>query len=168
MKHLSIFVGFVCLIAMLLPTCAPAPEPEPEAAPEPVFDPAAEEAAVREATEQWMAAFNKHDAQAMGALLDENLEWWDGTVKGRAAIVERQEEFIKQSPDRHIELTEEVGIVFLTPDVAIHKHYDEITGRLDADGKPLPPRKDLRAFVYVKKNGKWLRAAGFRRVVMEE
>ena len=39
MKQLFILIGFVCLIAMSLPTCAPAPEPEPEPAPEPAPEP---------------------------------------------------------------------------------------------------------------------------------
>ena len=58
MKQLFILVGFVCLVSMLLPACAPAPEPEPEAAPEPVFDQAAEEAVIRKAMENNFSTWN--------------------------------------------------------------------------------------------------------------
>ena len=70
-------------------------------------------------------------------------------------------------PDLQANMTEEIGIVFVTPDVAIHKYRYEITGRVDSDGKPLPPQKYLNARVLVKKNGKWLYTAVFARPIEE-
>ena len=64
-------------------------------------------------------------------------------------------------------ILDEIGIVFVTPDVAIYKFSVEITGSLDAEGKPLPPLKMLYASVCVKKNDKWLRAAVFNRPIEE-
>ena len=159
MKRLSILVGLVCLIAMLLPGCAPSPEPEPEAAPEPVFDQAAEESDIRDVVEQLYAAMNKHDAKGYLALCDEDFEIWDGTVKGKVAL----EEYLStdvwgRQPDIQWKLVDEIGIVFVTPDVAIYKERDEPTGRLDADGKPLPPAKRLIARVFVKKSGEWFQS----------
>ena len=167
MKQLFFLAGVVCLIAMLLPACAPAPEPEPEVAPEPVFDQAAEEAAVRDATEQFMAAYNKHDPQAVAALIDEECRQWGDAVKGKAAFAKWYGERFERSKDliNQIKLSEEIGIDFVTPDIAIHKFREETTGVVDADGNPQPLAKGLRAYLYVKKNGQWLRRAQFRRPI---
>lgn len=62
---------------------------------------------------------------------------------------------------------DEIGIVFVTPDVAIYKCRDEVTGGLDADGNPRQPEKRLAAAVYVKKNGKWLWTTWFSRPIQE-
>jgi uncharacterized protein (TIGR02246 family) len=165
MRYLVILVGAVCLA---LPTCAPAPQPEPEAAPAPVFDQAAEEAAIREEVEREVVAYNQHDATAMAALLMEDYENWAGTQKGSAANEKSNAEFFK-GRGKNVQLEdEEIGIIFLTPKVAIYKSRDETTNRLDEEGKPLPPNKGLYAAVYVKKNGKWLQVASFSRPITEE
>ena len=128
-----------------------------------VADRAADEAAIREATKQFNTALNRNDTKAIEALLDENLENWKGDLKGPAALVRA----IKDNPDTTVRFLEEVGIVFLTPDVAVHKFYEENSGWRDGDGNPSPPAKALRAYVYAKKNGKWLRGAMFLREVEE-
>lgn len=167
MKQLFILLGLVCLITMLLPACAPAPEPEPVAAPEPVFDQAAEEAAIREVIEQVYALANKHDAKGFVALMDESIEDWDGENKGRAAQEKGISEWWERQTDIQYKLLDEIGIVFVTPDVAIYKWHDHTTGELDEDGKPLPPSKWLEADVFVKKNDKWLIAAYFEKRIEE-
>jgi uncharacterized protein (TIGR02246 family) len=153
---------------MLLPTCAPAPEPEPEATPEPVFDQAAEEAAVRKAVEQMNAAFNNHDAEGMAVFWDETNENWSGNLKG----VENKEyysDLFKRHPAIRSELLEEIGIIFVTPDVAIYKSRRENTGYVDEEGKPLTQsRKSLMAWVQVKKGGKWMNVAFFSRPIIEQ
>ncbi len=151
MKALMIITVGVCLLLAVAPVMAQS---------------AADEAAVREATEQFMAASNKHDVKAILALIDENCEIWTGTSKGRAGLQKWYEERFEQS-EAQLQLLEEIGIVFVTPDVAIHKFYEGYTGEFDSDGKPLPPAKGLRAYVYVKKDGKWLRGAMFWREVEE-
>ncbi len=159
---------FVCLIAMLLPACAPEPEPVPEAAPEPVFDQAAEEAAVRKRQETSAAAWNAHDAKAIAAMRVENFENWEGTTKGRAAYEKGVEEsFAGPLKNFHSKMLEEIGIVFVTPDVAIYKSRYENGGMLDEAGTALHPTKALVADVYVKKNGKWMYAASFSRPMEE-
>jgi hypothetical protein len=79
-----------------------------------VADRAADEAAIRESTKQFNAAVNRNDTKAIEALLDENLEKWTGDLKGPAALVRA----IKDNPDMAVRFLEEVGIVFLTPDIA--------------------------------------------------
>jgi hypothetical protein len=167
MKQLFVVFGFVCLIAMLLPACAPAPEPEPEPASEPVFDQAAEEVAVRNAMETTRTAYNNHDVKAYIAMCDESIEEWDGSVKGRAAWEKMVAEGLERQKDCQNQQLEEIGIVFITPEVAIHKCREETSNYLDADGKPLPPSKRLAARVLVKKNGKWLYTASFSRPIEE-
>jgi len=127
----------------------------------------ADEAAVRKATEQWFAALNARDAKAAAALTDEINENWAGEVKGRAAREESLRTRFERMPDAQDEMLEDMGVVFVTPDVAVHKFGERHLGRLDADGKPLQPVSGWRAHVYVKKSGRWLRAAQFWRVVEE-
>ena len=167
MKQLFLFAGVVCLIAMLLPACTPPPEPVAEAAPEPVFDQAAEEAAVREATRQYIAAHNKHDTEAIVALIDEECKQWGDWVIGKEAYAKWYEENFEQSKDLQVELSDEFSIDFITPEIAVHKFREEMTGIVDEDGNPQPPEKGLRAYLYVKKNGQWLRRAQFWRLIEE-
>ena len=151
MKHLMILLVGVCLLLASVPAMA---------------DQAEDEAAIRKMQQQIMAAHAKQDAKAIAALMDEDFQNWDGTVKGRAAEEkQRRENFERQKVQAKI--LDEIGIVFVTPEVAIYKFRVEITGSLDADGKPLPPLKMLYASVCVKKNDKWLRAAVFNRPVEE-
>ena len=163
MKQLLYSVGFVCLIVMPLLVCAPAPEPE--AVPEAVFDQAAEEAAIREVGEQFLTAFNNHDAKAYTSLVDENFENWEGDLKGRAAFEKMLTESFERQKSIKAKALDDIGIVFATPNVAIWKGRAEFVGRLDADGKPLPPLRMLVAQVLVKKNSNWLRAARFSRPI---
>ncbi len=167
MKKLLLLSGFACLIAMLLPACAPPPEPEPEPAPEPVFDQAAEEAAIRKVSKQYFAAYNKHDADALAAWFVEDLENWKATQRSLADLIQVWTKSWERQPDGQLGFGEEIGIIFVTPDVAIHKYIENYLGNLDADGKPLPPSKGIAADIYVKKNGKWLCAAFFNRPIEE-
>ncbi len=160
MKYLMILVGVVCLS---LPACAPAPEPEPEAAPEPVFDQAAEEAAVRKASKQGTAAWNKQDIETISALTDEHIESWRGTLKGKSAWLKNASQTFESQKDGQWKQTEDIGIIFITPDVAIYKARYETSGFVDENGNPEPPSKNLVAGVWVKKNGKWLQSAWLSR-----
>ena len=148
MKYLMISLVGVCLLLCSVPAMA---------------DQAEDEAAIREATKQFNAALNKNDTKTIAALLDENLETWEGSVKGRAAFIKRFEEY----PDMSVKFLDEIGIVFLTPDVAVHKFTEENSGWTDDDGNALPPQKGRRAYVYIRKNGKWLRGAMFWRPTEE-
>ncbi len=128
---------------------------------------AAGEAAVREATKQFMAAFTKHDVKAIGPLLDENFQSWTGARKTRAELVKFYQGRFDRMKDVQINLAEDIGVDFITPDIAIHKFYSKSTGFLDSDGNPRPLGKGLWGMLYVKKNGKWLRRANFWRRVEE-
>ncbi|MEE8186261.1 MAG: nuclear transport factor 2 family protein [Nitrososphaerales archaeon] len=116
--------------------------------------------------EQIDAAFDNHDAKGMGAFWDQSIESWDGSLKG-AAEVEYYADLFKRQPSIKSKRFEEIGIVFVTPDVAVYKARMDNTGLVDEDGKLLPQVKWLGAWVMVKKNGKWLSAAFFSRHIEE-
>ena len=147
MKYLMILAIGVCLLLTSAPATA---------------DQAADEAAIREASKKIEAAFNAHDAKASVAMYDETIEMWDGTYKGRAEQEKAYVEYFK-SGLKNAKMTplEEIGIVFVTPDVAIHKMRREMTGMVDEDGKAMPDAKHIHARVFVKRDGKWLLAAYF-------
>lgn len=159
MKRFLFLAGFVCLIAMLLPACAPAPEPKP--APEPVFDQAAEEAAIRAVMDRMYAALDRHDPSGVVAEMDEVFETWEGDMKGLAAREKYWAGFFEANKNAKITLQDEIGIIFVTPDVAIFKARGEATGWGNQD------REFLAASVLAKKNGKWLEVAAFNRPIEE-
>ena len=76
MKKLFFFAGFLCLISMLLPACAPSPEPEP--APEPVVKEAANTeadiAAIKKVIEDELAAAEVGDTNKQFACWTADIE----------------------------------------------------------------------------------------------
>jgi uncharacterized protein (TIGR02246 family) len=147
MKYLMILTLGVCLLFSSPPAMG---------------DQAADEAAIRELVKKANEAFNRHDAEAMAAFFVENFETPDGKYRGRKQV----SDYFASMKNQYKQL-DEIGIIFVTPDVAIFKEYGENTDNVDADGKSLPPSKALEAWVLVKKNGKWLAAALFPRPVEE-
>ena len=152
MKYLITLTIGVCLLFSSVPAMAVQAE---------------DEAAIRKVWEQNQAAFNNHDAKGMAALWETSLvESWNGSAKG-AARVEYYADLFKRQPSIQSERLEEIGIIFVTPDVAVYKALMDNTGLVDEDGKPLPQLKWLGAWVMVKKNGEWLSAAFFSRPIEE-
>ena len=151
MKYLIIFTIGVCLLFSSVPAMA---------------DQSEDEAAIRKVREQTNAAFNSHDAEGMAALRDPSAESWNSDIKG-AAWVEHYADLFKRQPNIKAHCLEEIGIVFVTSDVAIYKARMDNTGLVDEEGKLLPQLKWLGAWVMVKKNSKWLVAAFFSRPIEE-
>jgi len=131
----------------------------------PVAGQSGDEAGVRKATEQLVAAYNAHDAKAIAALVDENCENWRGTLVGRAAHQENYDGLFMRSKNLRIKLVEDIGVVLLGSDHAIHKFLDEVSGGIDVDGESVRPYERLRAFIYARRGGKWLRVAQFTRSI---
>jgi len=131
-----------------------------------VADQAEDEAAIRQLLERINVAFNDHDAQGMFALMDQSIELWDGSRKG-VAVADYYADLFKRQPTIKSAHLEEIGIVFVTPEIAIYKALRDNTGMVDEEGKRLPQVKWLGAWVLVKRNGKWLSAAFFSRPVEE-
>ena len=117
-----------------------------------------DEEALRQAQEQFAAAWGQHDATAMTALWAEDGDWVgpDGNlVQGRAAV----ENYLAENhtgdwatSKLSVKVT---GIRFLKPDVAVVNMAQEISGARDWFDKPLPAQKVVATSVLVKKDGKW-------------
>jgi ketosteroid isomerase-like protein len=167
MTRIFISAGFICHILVALAACAPTSEPEPEPASELVFDQASEEEAIRKSYEQIYAAANNHDAKAYMALYTDNYESWDGSIKGRAAWEEYLSEFWTHNEDRQYEIVEDIGIIFVKPDVALYKCRGRTIGVVDENGSQLPPMNRLWANIFVKVNGQWLIEADFSQSIDE-
>ncbi len=153
MKYLMILTVGVCLLFAAVPVVA---------------QNAADEAAIREANEQRIAIWNaKKDAKAYLVFFDEDCtNGFNGNPC--AAEIRESGEFSEQDKNARIKILEQGDVVFITPDVAIYRYTSEISGRVDADGKPRPPGKSQNAVVYAKKDGKWLLAAHNLRRPVEE
>ncbi len=117
--------------------------------------------------EHGYAALNNHVVDAMFDLAVTDFETWSEEVKGREALKKSWTKAFEQQPGDQRKMTEDLGIKFFSSDVAVHKHRMENTGRVDEDGKPLPPREFLEALVLVKKEGKWLMAANYWTITKE-
>ena len=146
MNYLIMVLVAVCTIFTSIPSVADRTE---------------DEAAIREVIEQSIAAFNRHDAKALYSSSIEETEDWSGTQKGRAALENSIAEWFEQQKAIQEKQKAEIGIIFVTNDVAIYKFNLEHTGMIDGDGNPLPPSQSLIAFVFVKKDGRWLKVARF-------
>ncbi|MFH2107754.1 MAG: hypothetical protein ABII93_03715 [Chrysiogenia bacterium] len=149
MKNRMIFLIGLCLF--LAPLLAPA------------IDRSADAAAIRKVMEQLDEAYRLRDGQAFGALMAEDFENWLGTDKGRDINVKLSLEGLKSQTHAQYKRSGELGVVFLSADVALYKAYWEFSGMIDAKGNPLPPMKLLGACVMVKREGKWLMSAFFSR-----
>jgi hypothetical protein len=110
---------------------------------------------------------NKHDAKAYAALFDQIYENWAGSIKGRAALEKSMAENFKNQKAYQYKALDEIGLIFVTPDVAVFKEHGEVSGYVDENGKTLPPSKILWAGIVVKRNGNWLIAAEFETPIEE-
>ena len=123
---------------------------------------AADEAAIREASKHIEETTNKGDIKGHLDLYADPFESFESS-DDRAAH-QQTHDGLKGLRQK---LLDDIGVVFVTPDVAIHKFRQETTGLTDDDGNPLPPSKSLVAFIYVKKGDKWLMTARFTRPIEE-
>jgi uncharacterized protein (TIGR02246 family) len=114
--------------------------------------------AIREVVNQFVEAWNSHDAHAFAAVFTEDADFtnWRGTgASGRAKIEEfhapRFATIFKNSTLKY----SDIKIRFLRPDVAAVDVRWGMTGATDAQGNPLPDREGLLDFVMTKDTGKW-------------
>ena len=147
MKYLVILTVGVCLLFAAVPAVA---------------QNAADEAAIREATKQIIETVNSGDLTVHLDLYTDPYETFTGS-QDRAAHQQTHERL----KDLRLKMLDDLGVVFVTPDVAIHKFRQEVTGGVDDDGNTLPPSKSLNAEIYVKKGNKWMQKARFSRSIEE-
>ena len=117
---------------------------------------AEDEAAIQKLVKQAYTNLNNHDMEAQFALMDENFENFNAKLKGREANQKFWAEVFKtRFKNVKYKQLEEIGIQFITPNVAIYKDRYEFTGALDKEGNPWPKSTWNNAYVLVKKDGKW-------------
>ncbi len=133
-----------------------------------VFSQSGDEAAIRKASKIASESLNGGDVKAHADVYAVPFETFQET-QGRATHEKNHKETIEhdKSSQRQRKMLDEINLVFLTPEMAIHKYRQERTGGLDDDGKSLPPAKTIVARVYVKEGGKWLTRAVFTTPIVE-
>jgi uncharacterized protein (TIGR02246 family) len=111
-----------------------------------------EPAAIRKRVEEYVAAYNKHDAKALGDLYAEDAVYLNREtgqpIEGRPAIAAMFDEMFKDGEAASLGVTVQ-SIRLITPDVAIEDGTAEIT---PAAGEP---EKSTYTAIHVKKNGAW-------------
>ena len=116
-------------------------------------DKAASEAAIRKMVAGYVAAFNKHDAEALANYWSPDAVYVDRVtgeeVSGRAEIAKRFAALFKDRPDSKMTVDTE-SIRFVSPSVAM----EEGTSK-ESVGKGDPEEVPYTA-VYVKREGQWL------------
>jgi hypothetical protein len=124
-------------------------------------DRAKDEAAIREVVEQVNTIHNRHEVEPLVALFDQTVEDWTGATRGRAAYEKAIAGLFEREGNRLQKEVEEVGIVFVTDDVAIYKSRRQVMGEVDSAGKKLPPQTVNLARIFVKREDGWLLSAWF-------
>lgn len=158
MRRLAILTGVISVAFPMLPACAPTPGPE--------ADLEAEEQAVREVAQAVLAAYENRDSKTMVDMCDEPFMNLGTVFRGRDSMQATFEAFFAGLGATRLNILEEIGLEFVTPEVAILQTRFEFTNRPpDADGNPQPPEQYYDANVYVKKDGRWLRKAAFLRPI---
>jgi uncharacterized protein (TIGR02246 family) len=117
-----------------------------------------DEAAIRKLSNDFFAAWNRHDTNAMAATFAEDgdiINPFGRVAKGRAEI-EKLFTDEHAGPFKGTTYTATVSVRMLAPTVAIGDWDSEVTGMHDPAGKPLPPFNHHVAAAYVKKDGHWL------------
>lgn len=111
--------------------------------------------AIRSASESFVAAFNKHDAQAIAALWTEDGEYLDDTGRafiGRAEIEKAYQEFFSLNPDATIQISVD-SVRLLGGDTAIEDGHAAV--ELPNGATPLAKY----TVVHAKVNNHWLMAS---------
>jgi len=116
----------------------------------------ADEKALRELHREFVAAYNKGDAEAIAAFYAPDADFVGirgNAYHGRAAIKERTANFFAQN--KGAKLTSPFGSLrFITSDVAIADRAEELTPAAVGG-----PGKLQATVIYVKRDGKWLQAS---------
>ena len=115
----------------------------------------ADEIAIRETMEKSINGLNNHDIEAHLSTLIEDYETWSG----RGELKAREKNFTelwKWQKSAMYKVVEELGISFISPDVALYRARYERTGQIEKDGTPIPRNEWQGVWILAKKGGKWL------------
>jgi uncharacterized protein (TIGR02246 family) len=113
--------------------------------------------------QEFAAAWNAHDAEAFGKLFSEQADWVTAPgarVKGRAAI----QDFLAREHTTWARTTtmtpSNIVVRFISAHVAVVLFEWEISGAVDAAGKPAAASHGNNLFVASQENGRWTIVAG--------
>jgi uncharacterized protein (TIGR02246 family) len=119
---------------------------------------ASDRQAIQRVMDQFMDAWNRHDAKAFAAVFAENADFtnWRGAgASGRSKIEEfHAPMFATIFKSSHQKCTD-IRIRLVRPDVAAVDVHWEMTGATDPQGNPRPDRQGLLSFVMAKNDGQW-------------
>jgi uncharacterized protein (TIGR02246 family) len=116
----------------------------------------ADEKALRELHQEFVAAYNKGNVEAVAAFYAPDADFVGirgDTYHGRAAIEKRTASFFAQKKDAKLK-SPFGSLRFITPDVAISDRTEELTPPVEG-----VPGRLHATVVYVKRDGKWLQAS---------
>ena len=120
---------------------------------------ASDKAAIKETATSFQEAWNRHDMQALSALVAEDVDFI--TVGG--AWLKNRKEFEEHHARTHqVQFKESVltikesHIKFIRPDIATAHVEWSMKGDRDPDGTPRQPRQGIFTWVVEKQSGKWL------------
>lgn len=140
MKYLIGLTAGLCLLFASVPAIA---------------NQAEDESAIRKFRAQVINAWNTKDLETIEDLYPDDPEVWDG--RKLSAVIETVPALFESAwKEFHIKQLEEIGIIFVTPDVAVFKSRQMYSGTFDEQGEVIPPMEVLYAEVFVKRDGKWM------------
>ena len=118
------------------------------------------QAAAELLAEKFRADWNSHDMDAMGQLLTADADFVNVIgmhMKGRAQIVAQHKEIHRTQFKNSVWVTHSVETQLLAPGFGlVHVNWG-ISGDLDPDGTPRPPRDGIFSWLLVKQaDGTWL------------
>ncbi len=155
MKTVLLVVTAVLCVATAA-VAAETPKPRPGAG-GPRSDLANDEA-IRKLYAELTAAWNAHDTKRMASFwaLDGDLVEPDGaTAKGRSEVEKHYaEEHAMAFKNTTLALTVD-SVWFITADVALVDGTYVVSGAVDPNNQPLPPRKGLLTSVLIREDGTW-------------
>ena len=120
-----------------------------------------ETAAIREVMDQVLVAYGNQDIKTMTEISHDVLMSYGQVARGKTEVEAFWAAKFRQWGDQKVAPSQDLGIEFLAPNVAVWRGMGEFIDRTDPDGKPLPPQKYIGANVYIKSEGKWRRGAAF-------
>lgn len=113
---------------------------------------------IRKIQTRWDDAWNRHDINALSALVAEDVRF----VNVAGNVLNGREEFAKLQTRTHttqfkdsVRTVTGTDIKFLTADIAVAHVRWGMKGDKDADGTPRPPRNGVMMQVLVKRSGAW-------------
>ncbi|CCH53306.1 hypothetical protein BN8_02393 [Fibrisoma limi BUZ 3] len=163
MRHISLI--FLSILVFILVAATPVDGPltavvKLSGTNQPHDDPA-DRKAIEAIGISWQDAWNRHDMDALTALLAENVDFV--TVLGPKGWIKGQKEFKEAHTFMHKNLftesvwkTKETHVKFIRPDLAIARVLWETKGDKVRHVKHGEPREGIFTWVLEKQKGKWL------------